>query len=100
EPIIDERKINPRLTLQLDPEQVEDDEHPANAILEAAPGQRVFHLKKDAQLTLTRMTLRDGDVTALAEPDGGLVFAEGIVTLQHARLENGRAANGGAVYLA
>ncbi|MCK0537564.1 choice-of-anchor Q domain-containing protein [Alcanivorax quisquiliarum] len=99
QPVIDERKVNPRVYLQLDPAQ-EDDDEPANAIIEAGHEQRVFRIHESAHLALTRIDLRDGDVRNLAEPYGGLVYNEGTLVMQYGILQNGQAASGGAVYLA
>ncbi|AJD48723.1 hypothetical protein S7S_11555 [Isoalcanivorax pacificus W11-5] len=100
QPIIDDVEVNPRVTLQLDPEALEDDEVGDNAILVAAPGERIIHVREKSTLTVSAITLRDGDVSAHTEPEGGLILADGNVTLQERTLlENGRAAMGGAIYL-
>lgn len=99
EPVIDERKVNPRVYMQLDPSQVDDDA-PANAVLEAGPGQRVFNIRESAYVTLTRINLRDGDVRDLAEPLGGLIYNAGTLVMQYGVLQNGQAESGGAVFLA
>src|SRR5690606_2837196 len=86
QPIIDDVEVNPRVTLQLDPEALEDDEVGDNAILVAAPGERIIHVREKSTLTVSAITLRDGDVSAHTEPEGGLILADGNVTLQERTL--------------
>lgn len=102
----EDRPIRATVTIEPIKDDAFDTEIKENPIIEADTGDRVFVVRDDASLVLRNVTLAGGDVSGGSDSavfpaaDGGLVYiSDARLTLTaRARLEGGRAANGGAVF--
>lgn len=91
--------INPSVRIGVIPLGPFDETIKENAVILAASGSRIFHVKPGARLVIDNVTLDGGATNPLLNVDGGLVLVEGNLSAKnHAVFRNGRAANGGAVY--
>lgn len=93
------RPINPTLTIRVVKEGPFDDDDKVNATLQAADGARIISIKPGARLIVQEVDLVGGATLGVSD-NGGLIHAEGQVTLSGLRLTNGKAdLAGGTIWL-
>lgn len=95
----DMRSIDPFVTLRVVKDGPFDNEDKANARLQAADGARVISVKPGARLVIQDVDLIGGGNLSVAG-DGGLIHAEGQVSLSDVRLVDGQSdLTGGAIWV-
>lgn len=91
--------VNPTLTIRVERDGPFDDEDRDNAILRAADGRQLIVIRPGARLIVNGVDLVGGDLAPTE--DGGLIHAEGIVSLNGMQLRDGGSLqSGGAIWLA
>ncbi|EKF74980.1 hypothetical protein A11A3_05986 [Alcanivorax hongdengensis A-11-3] len=92
--------ISPIVTIQLALDSFEEADDKVKPQISAAGNSRLILLNDGATLTLTNLTLTDGNAASEMANNGGLIHASSTLTLgEGTELQNGTAANGGAIYM-